>query len=248
MSKITIRNALSEGEILPYQETDLSSLPPQQGRTGDGQGNEGGGEPVPLEDLEGFSSLTQEGSPVLDEKKPAENPVEKSRRKEDLQKEAHQQDVARGREEGREEARKELLPALGAFAQAGQSLIVLEEQLVSRLTTEIVGLAMEIAEKVVNKKVEDDPQITASVLERARAEIPHAREVRIWLNPVDYQALSEMRPDLVRIGKEEGRNIEVVASEEIGRGGCRVETELGVIDATIPTQMEEITKQLLKGD
>lgn len=243
-----IRNTLSEGEVLSYQETDLSRLPPQQGGVGDEQGSNGGGEPIPLKDLEGFSYLSQEDPLVLDEENPEENLVGESRRPQDNQEEAHQQDMARWREEGREEARKELLPSLCAFAQAGQSLIALEEQLVSRLTTEIVGLAMEIAEKVLNKHVENDPQVTASILERARAEIPHAREVRIWLNPLDHQSLSDMRPDLVRIGKSEGRKIEVVASEEIGRGGCRVETEMGVIDATIPTQMEEIRKQLLKGD
>ena len=197
MYKAVIRNALSEGEILPYQETDLSHL---------------------LTEQEG----AEEDSLATDQEKPEAILAEARRQAEDLRKEAHQQGMARGLEEGREEARKELLASLDAFAQAGQSLIGLEEQLVLRLTPEIVSLAMEVAEKVLNKQVKDDPQIAASVLERARVEIPYAREVRIWLNPVDYQALSEMRPDLVRIGKEEGRNIEVAASEEIGRGGCRV--------------------------
>ncbi len=34
-------------------------------------------------------------------------------------------------------------------------------------------------------------------------------------------------------------------SEEISRGGCRLETEIGVVDATTPTQLEEIRRQLL---
>jgi flagellar biosynthesis/type III secretory pathway protein FliH len=39
--------------------------------------------------------------------------------------------------------------------------------------------------------------------------------------------------------------IEVLPSEEIARGGCRLETESGVIDATVPTQIDEIRRQLL---
>ena len=49
----------------------------------------------------------------------------------------------------------------------------------------------------------------------------------------------------MRAGQEGGRKIEVVAADEVGRGGCRIETEIGVIDATIPTQLEEIKRQLL---
>jgi flagellar biosynthesis/type III secretory pathway protein FliH len=158
-----------------------------------------------------------------------------------LQQEAQEQGMAHGREE----VKKQLLPSLFVFAQAGQSLIVLEEQLVNRFTPEIVRLALEIAEKVVGKQVEEDPQIVASVLERAQAEIPQARDVRIWLHPSDYHTLMELRPDLVRVGQEGGRKVEVLTSEEMGRGGCRIETEMGVVDATISTQMQEVSRQML---
>ena len=47
------------------------------------------------------------------------------------------------------------------------------------------------------------------------------------------------------IGSDGHRTIEVVTSEEIVRGGCRLETESGIVDATIPTQIDEIRRQLL---
>ncbi len=55
-------------------------------------------------------------------------------------------------------------------------------------------------------------------------------------------------PDLITVGEDRNRKIDVVSSEEICRGGCRIETELGVLDATIPTQLEEIKRQLLDGE
>ena len=60
--------------------------------------------------------------------------------------------------------------------------------------------------------------------------------------------LREMRPDLLRIGEEGGRTIEVVATEEVSRGGCRLETEMGTVDATIPVQIQEVRRQLLDED
>lgn len=150
--------------------------------------------------------------------------------------------------QGREEAKSELLPALVAFADAGQALIVFEDQLVSRYTPHIVELALEIAEKLVGKAVEEDPEIVASVLDRAKQEIVDAKQVRIWLHPTDFKVLSELRPDLVKPGNELGRTIEIAASETVARGGCRLETESGLVDATMPTQIEEMRRQLLDED
>ena len=150
--------------------------------------------------------------------------------------------------QGREEAKMELLPALVAFADAGQSLIVFEEQLVSRYTPHIVELALEIAEKMIARAVVEDPQIVASVLERAKREIVDAKQIRIWLHPADFNVLSELRPDLVKVGDDVGRSIEIATSDTIARGGCRLETEAGLVDATMPTQIEEIRRQLLDED
>jgi flagellar assembly protein FliH len=69
--------------------------------------------------------------------------------------------------------------------------------------------------------------------------------VRIWLNPEDHQLLQELRPELVWVGEKGGRKVEVLTSDEIERGGCRVETEMGIVDATVPIQMQEIRRQLL---
>jgi len=150
-----------------------------------------------------------------------------------------------GKSLGGAEARSEILPALTSLAQAGQSLIVFEERMVGRFTPELVRLALEIAEKIVGKALAEDPAIVASVLERARREVPDARLIRVRLHPADYRLLIELKPELVRMGEEAGRKFEVLTSEDIPRGGCRIETEIGVVDATIPTQVEEIQRQLL---
>jgi flagellar assembly protein FliH len=153
--------------------------------------------------------------------------------------------LRQGTAQGREQATQEILPSLVAFADAAQALIVFEERLISRYTGQIVQLALEIAEKIIGQTMHQDPQMVESVLERAKREVADARQIRIWLHPTDFQLLAEARPDLVKMGDEAGRKIDVAASEEISRGGCRLETEIGLVDATIPTQLDEIRRQLL---
>lgn len=150
-----------------------------------------------------------------------------------------------GAEQGRADSKDDILPALVAFADAGQSLIVFEEQLIARCTPQIVRLALEIAEKVIGKAVAEDRAIIDSVLERAERQVIEARQIRVRLHPADFKFLAETRPDIIRRGENDGRVIEILPSEEISRGGCRLETEIGVVDATIPTQLEEIRRQLL---
>lgn len=147
-----------------------------------------------------------------------------------------------------EVARDDLEPAATAFANAAQSLIVFEEQLLTASRPSLVRLALQIAEKIVGRTVVEDPNIVRSVLERARGEIVNAREIRIWLNPADHKLLAHVAPQLLESGPASGRSIQILGSEEVSRGGCRLETEIGVIDATIPTQIEEMHRQLLDED
>ena len=153
-----------------------------------------------------------------------------------------------GAAEGREAMSRELASSLIAFANAGQSLIILEEQLIARYAPHMVRLALEIAEKVIGHAVEVDEQIAESVLERAKYEAAHARQIRIWLHPDDLKFLAEARPELLRVESTNGRTIEIVGAVDVGRGGCRLETESGIVDATLPTQLDEIRRQLLDDD
>jgi len=149
---------------------------------------------------------------------------------------------------GRAQALQEVMASLAVFADAAQSLIIFEEQLISRCTPQIVGLALEIAAKVIAKAVDADGEIVATVLERAKHEALDAKQLRIYLHPTDHQLLAELRPDLIKIGNDGKRTIEVVNSVEIARGGCRLETESGIVDATLPTQLDEIRRRLLDTD
>jgi type III secretion protein L len=232
--KLVSKGTLDASEIQPYQVFDLSR--PVE---------EPAGEILEPEPLEAKPPALDALGPLMfltgAQEKAAHILVEARREAEAVKQEVYNEAKLRGEEEGKHE----ILPALVSFAQAAQSLIVFEERMVTRFTPDIVRLALEIAAKVVGKAVIEDHEIVASVLERAKREVSDAKVIRIRLHPLDQEILAEMRPELVRLGEEGGRKIEVLISEDIGRGGCRIETEIGVVDATIPTQLEEIQRQLL---
>jgi flagellar assembly protein FliH len=236
LSKRLARDSLQPADVLPYRQEGPEPVPV---REEEGAAS-GGSRDIELESLDllklGPYLLLLEArtrvAGLIDE---ARAEAEKLR----------EQSRSRGAAEGREEGKREALPSAVALANAGQALIVFEEQMIARYAPELVRLAVEIAEKIVHQSVAADPEIVASVLERARHEVVDARRIRIRLNPADHGLLAEMRSDLLALGHDDGRVIEIVTDAEVSRGGCRLETEIGVVDATVPTQIAEIRRQLL---
>ena len=232
--RLMARNRLKEGEIQPYDQPDIGGRP----ITADANSSplrEVHYESLDLIDLGQYLLLLaaqdKAQATIAQAQSEAEGLFEQARET--------------GNQQGRREAKQEILPSLVAFGHAGQTLVVFEEQMVARYTPQIARFALEIAEKIVGRAVAEHPQIVASVLERAKREVAEAKQMRIWLHPADHSILAETCPELIKIGSETGRTIEVVASEDVARGGCRLETEMGLVDATLPAQMEEIRRQLL---
>jgi len=238
LSKLVARDGVKAAEVQPYRPADLNgdavALKPTDN------------EAMGCRDFEFESLDALEIAPWLilqsAQEKAQEIVAAAMTEMEQLRQQASRESAAAARAQ----AMQELMPSLAAFASAGQSLIACEEQLISRYTAQIVALALEIAEKVIGKAVDADAEIVAAVLERAKHEAVDAKQLRIWLNPVDHRVLSELRPELVKTGCQGGRTIEIVAAEEIARGGCRLETESGFVDATMATQLDEIRRQLLE--
>jgi flagellar biosynthesis/type III secretory pathway protein FliH len=150
--------------------------------------------------------------------------------------------------DARAESQRELGPVLDACAEAERALRGLEARLIAAQGPQLVDLAVEIAGRIVEQAVAADPAVAAAILERAQREVTVAKQVRVWLNPADWQALQQLRPELCKSASTSGRSIEFLSSEEIARGGCLLETEAGVVDATIPTQLAEVRRQLLGDD
>lgn len=237
MSRLVARDDLQAAEVRLYRQTDLDGDMVAPAPAGDAGTDYRGFELESLDALELapwwiLQSAQEQAAKII-----AQATVQADQ--------LRQQASCEGAAAAREQALQDLMPSLVAFANAGQALMVFEEQLITRCAPRIVDLALEIATKVIGKAVDADAEIVASVLERAKHEALDAQQLRVWLNPADHQLLAELRPDLVKIGNHGKRTIEVAASAEIARGGCRLETESGIVDATLPTQIDEIRRQLL---
>ncbi len=109
-------------------------------------------------------------------------------------------------------------------------LDALEQQLAGR----IAGVALELARQVVRSELHQNPEVVVDVAEQAlSALLTSARQIVLRLHPEDF-ALSQGQLAEVL----EARGARVVADPAITRGGCLVESDIAVVDATVEARWE----------
>lgn len=150
---------------------------------------------------------------------------------------------ARGRREGLDEARQELESATQALAQAVEEISRLRDILAKNSRTDMLRLVMAIAEQVILREVNVAPETVLSIIENALQASVRADQYRVHINPADLELVSKQKP-LFLASISGLRNLSVEADQTITRGGCRIESELGDVDATIETQLETIQQAL----
>ena len=101
----------------------------------------------------------------------------------------------------------------------------LEQQLAGR----IAGVALELARQVVRTELRQNPELVVTVAEEALgALLASAKQIVLRLNPDDL-ALSQGRLDELL----QARGARVVPDPLLARGGCLVESDIAVVDATV---------------
>ena len=107
---------------------------------------------------------------------------------------------------------------------------------------ELIRLAVRIAEKIIGEELRLNPQATVSIARQCLQWLRRERSVMLRVSPAELDLLRQ-RIDCLSEAAGPHRSIEVIGDPAIGAGGCIVESEYGVIDARLETQircMEEI--------
>ena len=203
---------------------------------------------IPREELGGFASwtpgaLTENGEPIPDRRKTvrpatatAATPPAAAATAPDsaaLLRAARQQGYQDGYRDG--------LVALEGFKQSfamqtatqvaavvrstGEQLDVLQQEMAQALA----GAAIELARQIVRSELEGRPELVATVATEALDTLLlSARHITLRLHPDDHALVAAGAADDLA-----ARGARLIGDVNVTRGGCIVESDLGVIDASI---------------
>jgi type III secretion protein L len=176
----------------------------------------------------------------------AHNIIEAAReRAEALLREAEEQRqalLAQGREDGYREGLAQWNSAVAEASRRAAELGRDWEQ-------DILKLSVAIARKIIGAELASRPETISSIVQEALKTLQRARRFTIQVNEADVEPV-RARLDRLRQIVGSNREIDVVGSLDVAPGGCTVESDLGVIDARLDTQlrcMEDILTREARG-
>lgn len=159
-----------------------------------------------------------------------------------VDREAHARGYDEGEKAGARAAAQQTELLLRQLTQSLQDAVKARTEMIQRTERQMVELALTLARRVVQTEIDANP---AQLLAMARTAIDRLGEdtrIMVRLNPVDYAAAGgENMPQL-------GTAVTVVADPKVEHGGCRIESDLGTLDAGIHAQIAELGRGLLGDD
>lgn len=142
--------------------------------------------------------------------------------------------VDEGQREGQAQAREQ---GEAVARQLGELMDGLEARfaaLDAEIAEEILALAVEVARQVVGRTLADEPTAICETVRQALAHLPQ-RQIAIRLNPDDVGLVREYLGELVAHGAHR-----LIEDDQIGRGGCILETPTSQLDATVPVRWRRV--------
>lgn len=195
---------------------------------------------IPREELSGFAAWTPGSLGGEEDAAAAAAAAEPQKSAEELQVEA----LRAARQGGYHDGYRDGLAALESFkqsfaqqatAQMGalmQSYAGQMDALQQQMASALADAAVSLARQVVRDELAASPQRVAAVAQEAiEALLLSARHVTVRVHPDDQPLVAQGAAEIL-----EARGARLVADAAVTRGGCIVESDIGIIDASIESR------------
>ena len=165
-------------------------------------------------------------------------------------KRAYNRGLVKGRKEGSLKSKNE------TYSQVEQ-YIKLFENMVEELKKEketffqenelfIVKLAIEVAKKIIQRELSQNQDILLYIVREALTRITDNGRIAFQMHPEDINLLKNNQ-DFKEKHLLVFEHVDFIASHNIQRGGCVIESESVIVDAQLEVQLERIEQSLLEG-
>ena len=160
-----------------------------------------------------------------------------------LEQEIFARGFAQGQQAGAAAAQQETAQLARKLAATLDDLVRVRNEMIRHTEKQMVQLALAVARRVVHREVSLDPNLLLAMMRVALDRLSDAARVTVRLHPADHQgAIAALA------GQESHSHVTLSADARIPRGGCRVESDYGDIEAGVDGQIQEVARALLGDD
>ncbi|MFH1453490.1 MAG: FliH/SctL family protein [Armatimonadota bacterium] len=154
--------------------------------------------------------------------------------------EAQREGRKQGIEEGKAEGRRELAGLADNLKDVFNKLIEERNLIMENAKQEIADLTLACVKEILEEEIKINPEVVLAVATKAvdLAKGSSTKQVTVYVNPEDKKIVEERKE--IFAGMVDLEILTVKGDPSMTRGGCRVSTNLGNVDATIETQLKAL--------
>ncbi|MDO9536590.1 MAG: FliH/SctL family protein [Bacillota bacterium] len=117
-------------------------------------------------------------------------------------------------------------------------------EIIAGAEPEIIQIALNLAEKILNHKVEMDLGCILAVMARSLEALPAGQNVILRVNPLDEKICRESRQRLQGLLKKDV-TLEIIPDEEIPLGSCKVQSDEAEVELHLQKELDILGKKLM---
>ena len=162
---------------------------------------------------------------------------------EEISEKAYAKGFKEGEKAGMESEKRGVKPVLEALNAGILELDSVRSELHFAAEKQAVELGLVIAKKIICHEVSINNETIFGVLNEALKKVTDQQEIHIKMHPSDLQAIKDAEFRVSGLGKG-ADNVVFEPADGISRGECVIETNFGVIDARIDSQIKVVEEGL----
>jgi len=148
-------------------------------------------------------------------------------------------------EEGYRKGLEQANTDIEQFRNSFKQFIGAPKEVFEFIAPDILEISIDIAKKIIKKEVESDPQVLIeTIMDVLKTVSKNEPKINIRVKP---QAAAFVKDTLPTVTYQYGidAKINIISDPSVEDGGCIFQTNNGIVDASIDTQLEIIKKALM---
>lgn len=164
-----------------------------------------------------------------------------------IQEEAYEKAYQLGLDDGAAKALKEKMGDINHHLDELETMMghlsTIKEEMVKQTESHIIQLVYQIATRIAFDHIEEKPEMVMSVIKNAIEMSQAEEEVTVLVSEAQVDFLEKMK---TQAGREFEflKKVKLQVSDQVGTGGCIVETNYGVVDARIEERVNKLWTEL----
>lgn len=164
-----------------------------------------------------------------------------------LEQEAYDKGYASGEKDGIKAGEKKIKALAAELSTVITSLAGLRQDLVAKYEAELLDLVLAICKKIIYCEISLDSRVVRETVRHILADAPAGQPITLRLHPKDMEAVEDLISS-TDISVTDMNRVVLASDTSVSRGGCRLETPHGDMDAAIETRLKNVYDALKRAE